>query len=420
MYVIKPVKSLSSQIRVPGSKSYTHRVLIASALSDGVCSISNALKSEDTDLTIKALKRFGVEITEVKEKLLVHGSKGRLTGGGTIFLANSGTSMRFLTAVASLAEGETVLTGNDRMKERPLGDLILGLQRIGVLIESLESDGYPPVCVKGGIPEGGDIKLECTVSSQFLSAILLIAPLTRQGIRVKIIGEPVSKPYIDMTLEVMKLFGIMLSRNGYTEFSLDGMQSYRAGDFTIEPDASNASYFWAAAAVMGESVKVMGLSGESSQGDMKFLHCLERMGCIVENEQDGIRVTGASLRAIDVDMGDMPDMVPTVAVVAAFADGVTRIRNIAHLRVKECDRISALANELKKMGIRVRQDEGVVEVSGGNPRGVEIETYNDHRIAMSFSICGLKVPGVSIRNEGCVAKSFPSYWEVFESLYSEG
>ncbi len=418
MLKIEPRKNISAEITVPGSKSYTHRLLIASALSDGICTVSNPLKSEDTLLTLEALERMGVTAENTVDNIIVHGTGGKLAASGEIYLANSGTSMRLLTSVAALAAGTTVLTGTDRMKERPIGDLLQGLKQIGIPARALAGNGCPPVEIKGGPLKGGSLDLKCGVSSQYLSGLLLIAPCTEDGIEIRIVQGPVSKPYIDMTVDVMARLGVVVEKDGYDRFYVPGRQPYKAGDYAVETDASNASYFWAAAAVTGGTVRVKNLRRDSRQGDIRLLECFEQMGCTVVQDADGIAVTGGPLSGIDVDMGNMPDMVPTLAVTAAFATGATVIRNVAHLRAKECDRLAAVATELGKMGADITATDDSLIIRGGLPlHGAEIETYDDHRIAMCFSVAGLKIPGVKILNEGCVAKSFPDYWKVFNQLY---
>jgi 3-phosphoshikimate 1-carboxyvinyltransferase len=333
--------------------------------------------------------------------------------------------MRLLTAVAALAEGEIRLTGTERMCQRPLADLIDALNGLGVSARSVNGDGCPPVVVPGGGIRGGSVSVRCGISSQFLSGLLLVGPCTQEGLEVAVSQGPVSKPYIDMTVAVMERLGIRLERNGYQRFNIPGRQRYRSGDYTVEPDISNAGYFWAAAAVAGGRVTVRGVGAESRQGDIRLAALFEQMGCTVIKEAEGLAVSGSldsagrpRLSAIDVDMGDMPDMVPTLAVVAAFADGTTVIRNVAHLRAKESDRLAAVATELGKMGIAVRAGETELYVQGGHPHGAVIDTYDDHRIAMSFAAAGLAVPGVFIRDEGCVRKSFPGFWDVLEGLYT--
>ncbi len=418
MLEIKPIETLTARVVVPGSKSYTHRLLIASALSDGPCRVLGALESEDTDLTRAGLMQMGVPITKEGEGLRINGTGGRLIGAGEIYLANSGTGMRLLTAVATLADGPTVLTGSTRMQQRPVADLIDGLGQMGADIRSLNGTGCPPVAVTGGTATGGEITLRCGISSQYLSAILLVGPLTPRGVTIHIVEGPVSRPYIDLTLDVMERLGVRVDREGYDRFTVPGGQVYRAGDYRVETDASNASYFWAAAAVTGGCVTVDGLTESSRQGDLRLLDCFEKMGCQVDRGVNGITVTGGHLSAIDVDMGDMPDMVPTLAVVAACAEGTTAIRNVAHLKAKECDRLAAVAEELGKIGIAARCTPDALFVTGGPLHGGDIETYNDHRMAMCFSVAGLRVPGVRIMDENCVAKSFPTYWDVFSTLYA--
>lgn len=417
MLEIKPRKITNSQVTVPGSKSYTHRILIASALSDGICHVENALRSEDTLLTLEALKFAGVKTEENDGRIILHGTKGRLKPcDAPVYLANSGTSMRLLTAVTALGEGTYTLTGTDRMHERPIQDLLDGLNQMGVPARSANNNGCPPVEVTGGAVRGGRVGLRCKESSQYLSALLLIAPYTGDGLEITVTEGPVSKPYIDLTIEVMTRLGVEVTRDGYDFFSVPGNQIYKAGSYRVETDASNAGYFWAAAAVTGGSVKVRGITKASRQGDVRLTELFEAMGCKVFQEQDGLLLTGGKLSAIEADMADMPDMVPTLAVVAAFAEGTTEIRNVAHLKAKESDRLTAVATELSKMGIEAECTDSGLIIRGGRPHGAEIDTYNDHRIAMCFAVAGLVVPGVFIRDERCVEKSFPNFWEVFGEL----
>ena len=409
----------NQQVLVPGSKSYSHRILITTALADGISTISNLLISEDTLLTIKALKALGVKIEKSsdQQKMIVHGCAGRLSAcEHPIFLDNSGTSLRLLTAVVAIGDGDYVLTGSERMQERPIDDLLDGLTQLGISAQSLHANGCPPLKIKGNPIKGGRVNLNCAVSSQYLSGLLLIGPYTQEGLDIHITAGPVSKPYIDMTIEVMERMGVKVEREGYMRFQVRGRQIFQSGTYRVEADASNASYFWAAAAITGSRVKVMGLNRDSGQGDIRFVEILADMGCTIKQDHDGLIVLGGDLRGINVDMADMPDMVPTLGVVAAFARGTTCIRNVGHLKIKECDRLLATANELGKMGIKVeRMDDGLI-IHGGQAKGAEIETYNDHRIAMSFAVAGLVVPGIKILNENCVAKSFPEFWSVFSKI----
>ncbi|MBU1052405.1 MAG: 3-phosphoshikimate 1-carboxyvinyltransferase [Proteobacteria bacterium] len=417
MIEIHPKIVNKCEIDVPGSKSYTHRLLIASALSDGRCTLKNCLKSEDTILTLETLRLMGIKIENSEKEVIVHGSKGILKAyDKPIYLSNSGTSMRLLTGVAALGDGLYTLTGTERMSQRPIQDLLDGLSSLGVEARSIDNNGCPPVAIKGGKIKGGYVELKCNISSQFLSSVLLISPYTQEGIKIKVIEGPVSKPYIDMTIDIMAKLGVDIKRNGYNEFTIAGQQIYRAGSFYVEPDCSQAGYFWAAAAITGSEIKVKGISKESRQGDLKLTGLFEQMGCKVNFESDGITVKGGSLIGIETDMADMPDMVPTLAVVAAFADGTTVIKNVEHLKAKESDRLAAVINELTKTGIEAKSVGSDLVIKGGTPTGANIETYNDHRIAMSFAVLGLKTPGIFIKDEMCVEKSFPNFWEVFDKL----
>ena len=412
----KPVGDCT--VRVPGSKSYTHRVLIAAALADGKSLIQNLLRSEDTELTMGALQQMGVQITEQPSGIAIEGLGGHFRSTETpIFLGNSGTSMRLLISIAALGQGDYLLTGTPRMQERPVQALLDSLGQIVVSARSVNRNGCPPLVITGGAVGGGHVDIDCSVSSQFLSSLLLMAPMTADGVKIDVTQGPVSKPYIDLTLDIMQQFGVTVTRDGYAFFDIPGHQIYHTGIYTVESDVSNASYFWAAGAITGKPIKVRGIQKNSLQGDLGILLLFEEMGCRVVYEQDGITVSGGALNSITTDMGDMPDMVPTLAVVAAFAQGTTCIQNVAHLKAKECDRLGAVIRELDAMGIAAHSSGEDLCIQGGQPRAAEIETYDDHRIAMSFAIAGLRAPGTRIRNPSCVEKSFPEFWQVFETLY---
>jgi 3-phosphoshikimate 1-carboxyvinyltransferase len=291
-----------------------------------------------------------------------------------------------------------------------------GLAQAGVAARALGANGFPPVAIEGGELPGGRVALDCRQSSQFLSALLLAAPRSLNAVEIEVTHGPVSRPYVDITLDVLERFGIAAERRGDAWFRVPGGQRFRAGRYAVEPDASQAGYFWAAAAVTGATVKVRGIGFDSRQGDIALLGILERMGCRVAAEPDGVAVTGGPLAAVEVDMGDLPDVAPTLAVAAAYARGRTTIRNVAHLRDKESDRLSAVTAGLTKMGIACGFTADTLWVEGGAPHGAVIATHDDHRIAMSFAVAGLRTPGVAIENEGCVAKSFPAFWEVFAAL----
>jgi len=325
--------------------------------------------------------------------------------------------MRLITGIAALGEGAYTLTGTSRMQKRPIKDLLDALQQMGVRARSLKDNGCPPVEVAATAISTDRVGINCQKSSQYLSALLLLAPGTPKGLEIRVAGGPVSRPYIDLTVTLIKTFGIQLERDGYRIFKVPGPQVYRAGNYFVEADCSQAAYFWGAAAITGAHIKVMDVNANSAQGDLRFVDLLEQMGCTVSRDSDGIGVAGGRLRSIEADLADMPDQVPTLAVVAAFSEGTTLIRNVAHLKSKESDRLTATVTELKKMGVEAVYSHSALIVRGGRPQGSVIDTYDDHRIAMSFAIAGLKAPGVFVRNEDCVAKSFPAFWHVFEELY---
>lgn len=421
MIEIKPVSGVDATITVPGSKSLTQRALIAAALADGTSKLMGPLASEDTSYTSKALEQMGVKVDRGEEVWTVHGNGGILTTPEKeIFLGNNGTATRFLTSVAALGHGDFCIDGEERMQERPIGPLMKALQGWGVDICSVHGTGCPPLEIKSNGLTGGGTILPEGKSSQYVSSLLLVAPYAATAATLEVNGEVLSKPYVAMTLSVMSDFGVSVECNEeFTSFTIP-KGKYRAMEYEIEGDASNASYFWAAAAITGGRVTVSNVPVPSLQGDANLVPLLARMGCEISRDGGGITLTGRDrMEGITVDMGDMPDVVPTLAVVAAFAHGKTVINNIAHLRIKECDRLTATLTELSKMGARVEEGDDFMVIHGDGGaclHGAEIETYNDHRMAMSFAVAGLRVPGVKITGESCVAKSFPDFWKRFGYL----
>lgn len=421
MKEIKPAKDINSTARVPGSKSITQRALIAAALADGTSTLHGPLASEDTEFISAALQAMGIEVVPEKDKWQVHGSGGRLlTPEREIYLGNNGTATRFLTSVAALGRGDFTITGDKRMQERPIGPLIEALKGWGVNIRSSHDSGCPPVRIKARGIEGGKTVLPEGKSSQYISSLLLVAPYAREKAILEVRGKVPSKPYIKMTLEVMRSFGIEITANRELNHFEVEQGAYQAREYLVEGDASSASYFFAAAALTGGEVRVTNIVRDSLQGDTALLGMLEQMGCSVSHG-GGVTVKGpAELKSVEVDMGDCPDVAPTLAIVAAKARGRTVINNIAHLRIKECDRINAVATELARIGVQVEEKEDTLIIHGDPDKdlqGAEIETYQDHRIAMAFAVLGLVVPGMVITGEDCVAKSFPDFWEVFGRLY---
>ena len=418
MIEVRPLSQCDGVVTIPGSKSYTHRALVLSSLADGESLLVHALRCEDTERTVRGLLKFGVEIFWENDDVRVLGTGGEFRATEErIDVRNSGTSMRFLTALAALKKGITLLDGDERMRKRPIGGLLNGLRELGVRAYSQEGNDFPPVVVESGGLNGGTARIKGEESSQFLSGLLMVTPYAQSDVSIEVIGSLASKPYVDLTLDVMSAFGAKIRNQEDGSFFIKAGQRYLPRKYRMEGDASNASYFFSAAAVCKGRVEVNNLNPASIQGDIHFLDILESMGCRVTRGKDRVEVQGGELHGIEIDMNEMPDLVPTLAVTAAFAHGKTVVKNAGHLRLKESDRIHALAMELTKMGIRVDEKKDGLEIEGGKPHGAEIETYDDHRMAMGFAIAGLAVPGIRIKGERCVDKSFPGLWETLQKLY---
>jgi 3-phosphoshikimate 1-carboxyvinyltransferase len=412
---------LQARIRPPGSKSITNRALVCAALATGQSRLRGALDSEDTRVMIAALKQLGlrVEVDLPRAELLVTGCEGQPPNrAAEIFVGNSGTTIRFLTAMLAAARGAYRLDGVARMRERPVGDLLDALRRLGADVRSEAENGCPPVVVNASGLSGGPAPIRGDISSQFLSGLLMAAPYAASEVEIQVQGELVSQPYVRMTLGVMRAFGVNCQVENLLGFTIPAPQTYVATDYTIEPDASAASYFWGAAAIAGGQVRVEGLSRDALQGDVAFVDCLERMGCKVESSVAGIAVTGAALRGIDVNMNAISDTVQSLAAVALVASGPTTITGVAHIRHKETDRIGDLARELRKLGAQVDEFADGLKITPGTLRGAELETYNDHRMAMSLALVGLRVPGVVIQNPRCVEKTYPRFFDDLQSVIS--
>ncbi len=414
---IKPLRQPPHvAIRVPGSKSITNRALVLAALNaERECILTGALWSEDTEVMVEGLDRLGFAVGEdwVHSLLQVkRPSTDRLIPAedADLFVANSGTTMRFLTALTSLGHGHYRLDGSERMRQRPIGDLLVALQQLGVIAVSEELNGCPPVVVEANGLHGGTVRIRGDVSSQFLSGLMLAAPCALGNITIEVDGPLVSQPYVTMTLEMMKQWRLRVLGE-LPKLVIPGGQRPRRSVYVIEPDASAAGYFAAAAAITGGTISLVGITARSLQGDVRLLDLLETMGCRVERSTDRSSVSGGPLRGIDADMNDISDMVMTQAVVACFADGPTTIRNVAHIRHKETDRLSALAIELRRLGAGVDESADGIRIVPGPLHGAVCETYNDHRMAMSLALAGLRVPGVVIKNPGCVAKTYPRFFE---------
>ena len=410
---IQPTGPLRGTIRPPGSKSITNRALVCAALAEGPSLLSGVLDSDDTRVMIEALPQLGIAVEQDRENATVQvvGCGGRVPATkADLYVGNSGTTIRFLTAMLSLGQGTYRLDGTARMRERPIGDLLGALRQLGGDAVSEQGNGCPPVVVRGRGLGGGRATVAGDISSQFLSGLLMAAPYAAAPVELAVEGPLVSRPYVEMTRAVMRSFGVAITVEKPCRFTIAAPQHYHGRHYTIEPDASAASYFFAAAAITKGEVTVEGLSRDSLQGDVAFCNCLEQMGCQVQYEADQITVTGGPLRGIDVDMNAISDTVQTLAAVALFADGPTTIRGVAHIRHKETDRIHALAVELRKLGAEVEERADGLQIMPRSLRGAEIDTYDDHRMAMSLALVGLTVRGVVIRDPGCTAKTYPHFF----------
>jgi 3-phosphoshikimate 1-carboxyvinyltransferase len=419
MQIVPIPHLLHATVRVPGSKSLTNRALLIASLAKGTTRLTNALFSDDSCYFARALQTLGfdVQMEEGHNEMTVAGLGGDIPAWqADLFIGNAGTAARFLTAFLTLGRGKYRLDGDSRMRERPIGDLIDALAQLGAQVEA-EHD-CPPVKIQASGLPGGQTRIAGNISSQFLSALLMVAPYAVSSVDIEVVTELNSKPYVDMTISIMETFGVNVEREGYERFRLRPSSYSPVPSYAIESDASAASYFFAAPALCGGTVRVEGISGASKQGDIAFLHVLRQMGCTVEEGDDFIEVTGGeSLRGVDVDMGDIPDTAQTLAAIAPFASSPSRIRGIASARRKETDRVHATCSELTRLGVPVEEHEdGMTIYPCDAIHPATVRTYNDHRMAMAFSLIGLKVAGITIENPSCVSKTFPNFFDVLETL----
>jgi len=424
--LLNPIAKVDGEINLPGSKSLSNRALLLAALAQGTTTLTNLLDSDDIRHMLNALKKLGVnyQLSSDKKQCVVEGLGRPFDSAelGTLelFLGNAGTAMRPLCAALCLGQGEYILTGEARMFERPIGSLVDALQQAGADITYLQEKNYPPLKIKGTGLKGGTIQIDGSVSSQFLTAFLMSAPMAREETTIEIVGELVSKPYIKITLQIMQDFGIKVdNENGdYQRFVIQGGQTYRTpGEYLVEGDASSASYFLAAAAIAGGTIKVTGIGRKSVQGDIQFADALEAMGANIEWGDDYIKASKGTLNAIDMDMNHIPDAAMTIAVVALFAQGTTKIRNVYNWRVKETDRLYAMATELRKVGATVIEGHDFIEVTPpAKLNHAVIDTYDDHRMAMCFSLVALSDTPVTINDPKCTSKTFPDYFEKLASV----
>jgi 3-phosphoshikimate 1-carboxyvinyltransferase len=424
---------LAATVRVPGSKSLTNRALLVAALAEGRSCLTNALFSDDSCYFAAALQSLGFDVSldETARRMTVTGLGGRIPASrAALFIGNAGTAARFMTAMLTLGHGKYILDGDTRMRQRPIGDLVSALQPLGARLSSINTDdwsltadhshAYPPLkIIASGLP-GGKTKVAGNISSQFLSALLMVAPYAKSPVEIEVTTELNSKPYVDMTLSVMSDFGVEIQRDGCHQFTIAPTRYAPVSNLLIESDASAASYFFSAPAICGGSLRVEGITRQSLQGDIRFLDVLARMGCAVSDEAGGITVhgpAGGRLHGLDVDMRDIPDTAQTLAALAPFASTPTSIRGIASARAKETDRVAATCTELTRLGVRVEEyEDGMTIFPCQAFIPATIRTYNDHRMAMAFTLIGLRVPGIAIENPGCVSKTFPDFFKVLETL----
>ena len=434
--LITPISHLlNATVCVPGSKSLTNRALLIAALADGITMLTNTLFSDDSRYFANALQTLGFDVTldPNKLKMEVTGLGGRIPASkADLFIGNAGTAARFLTAFLTLGGGEYLLDGDARMRERPISDLVDALAQLGAKVSPSPFEGEgrgsarngydgsvcPPIkIIASGLP-GGKTKIAGNISSQYLSALLMVAPYAQSQVEIEVATELNSKPYVDMTLSIVQDFGVTVEQDGYNYFRISPARYSSLSNYLIEPDASAASYFFAAPAICGGIVRVQHISRKSVQGDIAFLDVLTQMGCSITENKNSIEVAGSTeLRGVNVDMRDIPDTAQTLAAIAPFASTPTRIRGIASARVKETDRVSATCTELARLGVKIDEHEdGMTIYPCDEIHPATVQTYNDHRMAMAFSLIGLRVPGVTIENPSCVSKTFPNFFEVLETL----
>lgn len=416
-------RPVDATVEIPGSKSLTNRALLVAALAQGDSILENALFSEDSKYFAKCLEQLGIPITlnPDQAQIQVAGRGGDIPAKqADLFVGLAGTAARFISALVALGNGEYRLDGVPRMRERPMGDMLTVLQTGGATVKFEGNSGFMPYTVYSRQFAGGNFQLKANQTSQQLSALLMIAPYAQQDTSIEVEGTLVSQSYVKMTCRLMADFGVEVIQIGDNQFQIKAGQRYQARHYTIEPDASNASYFFAAAAVTGGRVRVKHLTKQSCQGDILWLNVLEQMGCQIKDSDDYTEVTGPKqLQGIDIDMNDISDLVQTLGAIAPFASSPVTIRNVEHIRYKETDRIRAVVTELRRLGVEVEEFADKLKIEPGPITPATIETYHDHRMAMAFAVTGLKVPGIVIKDPGCTAKTFPDYFTRFFQMLEQ-
>lgn len=417
LQIIPLQEPVTADVTLPGSLSYTIRAMAIAALTKGTVKIVNPLKSDDTYAMLAALQTLGIRNEEEENAFVIYGDVSEVKDNDyTINIRLSGRTARMLLGILCIVPGTKTVICEEGFKKRPMKDLVDGLRQLGAEIEYLESEGHLPVKITSNKLNAGNVEMSGKMSSQYFSAIMLIAPLIGE-ITIKVIGEQASKPFIDITIEAIEKFGVVVINHHYKSYVIPGNQTYKCKEYFVEADATAASYFWGIAAITQSTITVKNLSTESKQGDVQFIKVLEKMGCTITSEERGISVQGNKLlKNISVDMNSLPDVVPTLAVVAAFATGTAQITGLSHLKGKESDRIEAPKNELLKMGVHVETTDNAMTIAGTKPEAADIETYGDHRIAMAFAVAGAKIPHMVIKNPAVVSKSFPNFWSTIDEL----
>lgn len=410
-------KPANATIEIPGSKSYTNRALVMAALTKGPVTLMNPLYSEDTEAMLECLKALGLHIETLADKIIVHGDlSGIQNGSYELFAKDSGTTIRFLLALLCLAPGTKILKGSTRLNQRPIKDLVDTLRSAGAKIYYLETEEQPPLQIHpSSLGSVDSITIDASMSSQFFSALLMIAPKLK-GLKIHSKGEIISRPYVDMTVDTMRKWGIDVSQMKDGSYHVPSGQHYKKDLYTIEGDYSSAGYFFATAVLTQSIITLKNLNPDSFQADRKFLDILSTMGNEIKINDDAITITGKQIIPLSIDMEDCPDQVQTMAVLAAFAKGTTVISGVRSLRLKETERVQALKNELAKMGIKTEDTHDTLTIYGGDPRAATIDTYGDHRMAMAFAVAGTKLPGMKINSPEVVNKTFPDFWKQLESL----
>ena len=410
------VKPINAGVKIPPSKSYTNRALLLSALNSSPVKILNPLISDDTKAMIDCLKTLGIKILEKQNYIKVYPNLNKIPNRTYRLNANlSGTTIRFILALSTIIPGTKIIFGEEGLNKRPISELVDGLTQLGAKIEYLDKKGFPPVKVTSSKLRTGDIKIKGSISSQYLSAILMIAPLVGR-VSIQITGNQISKPFIDMTIDIMKYFGVNILNENYRKYTIPTGQKYSAKKYLVEADYSSAGYFAAIAALTKSQITLKNINPKTKQADINFITILRDMGNIIAGGKNDLIITGIGIKPVSVNMENCPDQIQTLAVLASFAKGITKISGVQSLRIKETNRITALKNELKKMGIKVLSTKNTLKIYGGNPKPVCIETYGDHRMAMAFAIAGTKLSGMEISEPDVVNKTFPSFWKQLESI----